>query len=109
MDPITLATVTSAVSVLGMECAKGMAGVAGKDLWDKIKSRLGFQGEPKTSELAQSVASRLASDEKLAAEIVALLKEHAGTGSSAGALVGSIDAEKVVVATRIDPHGDFNM
>jgi hypothetical protein len=109
MDPITLATISSAVSVLAMECAKGIASATGKDLWGKIKSLFGWQTEPPPSELAESIASELQKDPKRAAQILTLLKQTANTGSFSAPLVSKIDAKKVIVADKIDIHGNLNM
>lgn len=100
MDPITLATVTSAVTVLATEFAKGTVSEAAKDTWSKIKSLLGFKKDPQPDELALAIAQRLKDDGELVKQIVLLLQSQQ-TGTSS-ALVGSIDAEKVVVAKKID-------
>jgi hypothetical protein len=109
MDPITIATITAGVSVLASECAKGIAGEAGKDIWAKIKSALGWTSEPKFSDLAPAVAAQLSADKQLAAKIVTLLQQKADSTSLAGVLVGKVDAEKVVIAHHIQVSGDFNM
>ncbi len=111
MDPITLATVTSAVTLLATECGKGLASEAGKATWSKIRSLLGWQDEPteKTEkEFAPAVARRLEKDEVVVRQIVALLQEQPAVGT-ASALVGSIQADKVVVAETLNVSGDFNM
>lgn len=107
MDPITLATITSAVTVLALEAGKGMASEAGKSAWQKIKKLFGMTGEPKEEDLAREVAERLVNDPALAKEVLSLL-ENRGTGSSS-ALVNKIDAEKVVVVDHLEVRGDFNM
>ncbi len=109
MDPITLATVTSAVTVLATECVKGVAGSAGKDLWTRIKGLLGWTSDPKLPELAPAIAERLQQNEELARQIVVLLKDSQIAGTSATPLVGNIDAEKVVVASHLEIAGDFIM
>ena len=108
VDSITLATVTSAVVVLATECAKGVSS-ASKDLWGKVKSLFGWHSEPKPTDLAQAVASKLEKDDALVVQILDLLKSDSASGTPAGTLVGNIDATKVVVATRIDVAGDFKM
>lgn len=100
MDPITLATVTAGITALASEYVKGFASEAGKDTWERIKSLFGWSAEPPTEELAPSVARKLQDEPELAKQIVALLQQQqTGTAST---LVGSIDAEKVVVADKID-------
>jgi hypothetical protein len=109
MDPVTLATVTAAVSVLATECAKGIASSAGKDLWGKIKSLFGWQSEPQPSELAGSIASELQKDPRRAGEVLALLKQVGSANSFSASLVDKIDAEKVIAAQQINVAGDLNM
>lgn len=106
MDPITLATVTAALTTLATECGKNAASEAGKDLWDQVKSLFGWKAEPPPSELAPDIARRLQADDALLKRVVGLLQERpAGTAS---ALVGSIQAGKVVVATTINTE-NFTM
>lgn len=101
IDPITLATISSAVSVLGNEFLKGVAGEAGKTTWAKIKALLDWQSDPKVEEIPHAVATALTQSPQLAEEIVKLLKSAETGGASA--MVGSIHAEggKVVVAQNI--------
>jgi len=88
MDPITLATVTSAATVLATEVAKGAAGEAGKDVWTKIKSLLGWKAEPAPAELAPSIAATLLEQPALAEQLAPLLQQRAA--GSAAALAKSI-------------------
>ncbi|MGD2107982.1 MAG: hypothetical protein PVI86_01195 [Phycisphaerae bacterium] len=109
MDPITLATVTSAVSVLATEFAKGAASDAGGDAWKKIKSLFGWKAEPEPAQLAPTAARQLQGDEKLAAEVASMLQaQHTGTPSD---LVGniSVKAGKVAVTTVKTVEGDLNI
>ena len=109
MEPITLATLTAAVTVLATECAKGFAGEAGKSLWSQVKSLLGWgQAEPPPAELADRVARQLQKDPAAAKQLVELLQQTPEAGD-ASTLVGHIDAEKVVVAGKIEVQGDFKM
>jgi hypothetical protein len=105
MDPIALAAVTSAVTTLAMEAAKSTAGEAGKSLWEKIKKRLGFASDPKPEELPVQIAIKLNGDEKLASEIIKLLQGQ--RGSTPAALVGRIDAEKVVIINQPEVKRDL--
>lgn len=75
MDPIALATVTSALTFLGTECAKGAASNAGKDIWSKTKSLLGWTKEPDAQELPKAIATRIHENEALLAELMKLLPE----------------------------------
>ena len=107
MDPIVLATVTSAVALCGTEFLKGAASEGGKQLWGKIMKLFGWQSPPTQSELAPAIAKRLLQDQELAGQIVRVLQKEPAT--SAAALVASVDAEKVVIAKEINVSGDFNM
>jgi hypothetical protein len=105
MDPIVLATATAALTLLGTESAKGMASQAGKDIWSKARSLLGWTKEPTAPELPKAIATRLHGDEALLAQLVKLLAEATAPDSSvqmAGSLVGSLTTEKAVVAQKID-------
>lgn len=107
MDPVTLATITSAVTILATEVAKGAASEAGKQAWTAAKKLLGFSSDPSEAQLAPEIARRLAGNADAAKQIVTLLQEEpTGCPSS---LVGSINAEKVVVADQINIAGDLNM
>jgi hypothetical protein len=59
IDPISLATLTSAVTVLGAECIKGASRGAGQDLWGKVKSLFNWGADPDLADLAVKVASKL--------------------------------------------------
>ena len=51
MEPLTLATLTSAVTVLALEVGKGPAAEAGKSAWGKIKSLFRWSAEPAEADL----------------------------------------------------------
>ncbi len=108
MDPVTLATITSAITIVGTECAKGVASSAGKDLWSRIRSLLHFQKEPEVAELPTSIATALLRDEEAAKKIVQLL-QCSSKDEFAASLVSRIDAEKVIVVQNMKIDGDFNM
>jgi hypothetical protein len=99
MDPVALAAVTSAVTVLGTKVAEGAASEAGKSLWGRVKELLGWKGEPPSAEIATRAAEHLQNHPEDAPTIIQLLQQDKG---SVGMLVGHIDAEKVVVARKID-------
>jgi len=101
MDPITLATVTSGVSLLAHEVARGVADAAGHDVWKQIKTLLGFTPEPPPDQLAPKVAQRLQHDEKLTDKIIQLLQSNEMAHSPAATLVGSIHARGVVFANQM--------
>ena len=103
MEPITLATTTSALTLLATEVAKGLGDEAGKDLWEKVKRLLHWSGDPQTSELSVKLATELSADDELASQVIKLLQSSPNVGTPA-ALVGRIDADKVFVT-----HGDMNV
>jgi hypothetical protein len=110
VDPIALATVTAAVSVLATECAKGVATSVGKDIWIQVKDLMGWKKEPTLGDLAPTVAQQLNSNDALAAKIVDLLKSGSSTDqTAAGPLVERINAKNVVVARELNVSGDLNM
>jgi hypothetical protein len=98
-DPVTLATVTAAVTTLGLECAKSVASEAGKSIWGKVKSLFGWASDPAPDKLAHEAAEKMAAQPDLLEQVVALLKAEGG--GTAGQLVGRIKAKKVVVAETI--------
>lgn len=100
MEPLILATLTSAVTVLASEVGKGIASAAGQDAWNKIKSLFKWPAEPAEPDLSAEIAKSLAANEALARQVVEILQaQSTGTASN---LVGTINAEKVVVADKID-------
>lgn len=100
MDPITIAAITGALTALGTEVAKGAAGEAGKDAWNKIKELLGAKSS-ETLEKAQSeIAKQIEVNPEATKKLLELLKSS--QSKNVGQLVGSITAEKVVVANKID-------
>jgi ABC-type uncharacterized transport system substrate-binding protein len=99
LDPITLATVTSAITVLGTKVVEGVASEVGKSLWAGVKNVFGWNNEPKAAEIAQCTAQHLQDHPDHASQVIQLLQQDKGT---VGMLVGQIDAEKVVVAHKID-------
>ncbi len=100
MEPVTLATLTSGATVLALEVAKGAASEAGKNAWERIKSLFNWSAEPAESNLSTDIARALEANESLARQVVEILQaQPTGTASN---LVGRIDAEKVVVAEKID-------
>ena len=100
MEPLTLATLTAAVTVLASEVGKGAASEAGKSAWGRIKSLFRWSAEPAEADLSAAIAKALEANEALARQVVEILQaQSTGTASK---LVGRIDAEKVVVADKID-------
>jgi len=101
IDPVALATITSAVSVLGNEYLKGAASEAGKATWVRIKTLLSWKSDPAPAEIPEKVASALTESPEMLNRLLALLKNNdAGTAT---AIVGKIEARggKIVVADTI--------
>ncbi|MCH8621765.1 hypothetical protein [Undibacterium sp. TS12] len=99
-DPITIAAITAAVSVLGNEYIKGVASEAGKTTWQGIKSLFGWSSDPAPSEVATQVATKLTASPELLQQVLELLQKDKETGAAAS-MVGTINAAKVVVANTI--------
>jgi type II secretory pathway predicted ATPase ExeA len=98
MEPVTLAAVTSAITVLGTKVAEGVATEAGKTMWERVLKLFGWSAAPPVAGLAHATAEHLQSHPEHAVQAIQVLKQDAG---SVGMLVGRIDAEKVVVAQSI--------
>ena len=107
MDPISLATITSAATNLGIEAIADTASEAGKELWATIREKLGWRQDPESSELASRIAEKLQNDEGLSSEVVKLLQNQSKAPHSS-ALVKNIDADKVTLADTINIHADFS-
>ena len=108
MDPIVLATVTSALTLLGTEFAKDVASEAGKSTWAKIRGLLGWKSDPPAEDLAATLAGRLQEDPKLTSQLVRLLQESKDAGTAAS-LVGQINADKVIVIGEVRGNSDIEM
>jgi hypothetical protein len=106
IEPIALATITSAVSVLGTEYLKGVATEAGKTTWNKLKSVLGWKSDPAPEDIPHSVATSLENSPELATKILELLNANKAAGIASN-MVGKIDAEKVIVINTM--HGNIQM
>ena len=105
MDPITLATVTSILTVIATECGKGIADAAGKDIWSKAKKLLGLSVDPTLSKLPVDIATKIHGDEELMAKLISLLQAHSSTDAPSGIvgpLVKNLQAKNVSVAGKID-------
>ncbi|HEV8605341.1 MAG TPA: hypothetical protein VGQ99_08250 [Tepidisphaeraceae bacterium] len=107
MDPITLAVITSAITTLAAEAAKSVASEAGKDLWTKVKSLLGWSKEPALDIVALEAAKRLNADNALAKQVLVLLQQQPSMAASA--IVKNINAQNVTVAERIVVKGNFQV
>ncbi|HEV7747501.1 MAG TPA: hypothetical protein VGO56_21060 [Pyrinomonadaceae bacterium] len=99
MDPTVLAAITGALAVLSTEVAKGIAGEAGKSAWEKIKVLLGSRPQEGLDSGQNDVAAQLEGNPEITLQVLDLLKSS--QSKNVGQLVGSITAEKVVVANDI--------
>lgn len=104
MDPIVLTTITSALVLLASKVAEGTAGAAGESVWNGIKALLGWSDTPSQADIAPRITQHLVARPDDAAQIVRMLQQE---GSPVAPLVGSIEADKVVVAHTI--VGTINM
>lgn len=109
MDPVTLATVTASLTTLAMDCATDVASEAGKKIWSRIKSMLGWEAEPEVPELAPAIAEQLHANQELAGQVVRVLQQEREAVGVAASLVGNIDAEKVIIIKDQTVAGDFNI
>jgi hypothetical protein len=105
MEPVSIATITAALTVLGTEVSKGAASEAGKEAWRKIRQLIGPKSQEAIEHTQAIVTERLESDPNILRELLTLLTSS--QSSSVNQLVGSIDAEKVIVAGSIT--GDIHM
>lgn len=101
IDAAALATITAAVSVLGNEYLKGVAGDAGKATWSAVKSLFGWTSDPNPAEIPARVANQLTASPELAVTLLEVLKGNSSDTSSE--MVGSIriTGGKVLVAQNI--------
>lgn len=100
MDPAIIAAITGALTALATEVAKGAAGQAGKDAWEKIKELLGAKSSEALEKAQSEIARQFETNPETAKKLLELLKSS--QSKNVGQLVGSITAEKVVVANNID-------
>lgn len=101
IDPVVLASITSAVSVLGSDYLKGFATEAGKASWTGVKALLGWTSDPEPAEIPAAVCNAVVASPEIAQKLLHLLKsDQSGIPS---AMVGKIKASggKIVVANTI--------
>ena len=109
MEPISLAVLTAAVTTLATKAAEGFGDEAGKALWGRVKSALGWSAEPAKQDLPVKLAEQFDGDTALAQRVLVLLNEKQGEDAGVRQLVGRIDATKVVVVQTMHVGGDFKM
>lgn len=100
MDPVTLATLTSAVTFLATEAGKAGASEAGKTAWASIQKLLNLSNAG--SDLAKDVAKALAAKPELAQKVQAHIDaaKNAWTSQSVGVHGDVRDNENAAVAGR---------
>lgn len=100
MEPITISAITAALTALATEVAKGGAGEAGKAAWNRMRGLLGGKTHDAIEQAQAAVTERLDSNPAIIRELLTLLKSSQSV--NAKQLVGSIDADKVVVAENVN-------
>jgi hypothetical protein len=101
MDPISLASLTAAVSVLGNELLKGMATEAGKSAWTGIKTLFEWTSDPVPAEIPEKVAAALTTSPDIAEKLLELLKSNQ-TGTATAMVAGlEVHGGKVIIANTI--------
>lgn len=101
IDPVALASITAAVSVIANEYFKNMASEAAKSTWEGVKKLFGWNIDPVPAEVPFKVATALTASPDLVEKLLEIIKADRQATSSA--MVGNIDAKggKVIVATTI--------
>ena len=111
MDPASaqsaIVAVASAGGLLASQVAGGIAGEAGRDAWAQVKRLLHVDGRELVEDTDVEVMIRdcLQQNPDLVEPVAELLSAAGVTASHS--LVGSVTAEKVVIAERIE--GDIHM
>jgi hypothetical protein len=96
MDPVTLETVTTALSFVGHEVAKGSASEAGKALWKKVRDLLGWKSDPPEAAIPQAVAQGIVDQPDLLEKLLSLVEKQADSGALA--IVQNLRAKNAFVA-----------
>ena len=107
MDTTTIATLTAALTFLAQEVARGGASEIGKATWKQIKGKFGWSNEPPVETLAPSIAEKLQVEPALIPVVIETL-ESRNLGTTT-ALIGSMQANSVIVSANINVQGDLNM
>jgi len=101
IDPIALASITSAVTLLGHEYAKGIAGEAGKATWTQIKSLFDWHTDPPVAEIPEKVAGALTASPETAGKLVEILKSQPPGAVSSLVQNLTITGGKVIFAQTV--------
>lgn len=109
MSPTEIATLTTSLTLVATEAIKGISGSAGKDLWSKIKTKLGWKIDPPEDQLQTEMASKLNEDHSLALELIELLKLSAPSNEIGSVFAKDITANKAIIGSNINVGGDLRM
>lgn len=104
-----LAALTTALTLIATETIKGVANAAGRDLWPKIKSILGWTKDPPVEQLQRTIEERLQADTALALKLLDLLQKSLPLDDTASVFVKDIKANKSVIGSNIRIGGDLRM
>lgn len=74
IDPVSLASITSAIAVLGNDYLKGVASEAGKSTWNQVKALLGWSSDPAPAEIPEKVAAAVKDSPDITERLLELLK-----------------------------------
>ena len=108
LDPVALASITSAISIVGNDYLKGVATEAGKASWEGIKALLGWASDPALAEIPEKVSNAVATSPEITEKLLHLLKRD--SSGAASRLISRLEVSggKVVVANTI-VTGHFQM
>jgi hypothetical protein len=101
LDPISLATLTSAVTLVAQDYGKGVAGEAGKATWIAIKSLFGWRSDPAVAEVPEQVATGLSSSPEIAEKLIEILKRDPSQPTASLVHNLTVVDGKVVIAQHI--------
>jgi CHASE3 domain sensor protein len=102
LDPVSLAALTSAITLVGQDYAKGIASEAGKATWERIKSLFGWHAEPPLAAIPERVAAGITASPEIAEELLKLLKQAPSQAAASLVQNVTITGGKVVMAQNIE-------
>ena len=102
IEPVALASITSAIAVLGNEYLKGVASETARATWSGVKALFGWTSDPEPAEIPEKVARAISESPAVVEKLVDLLKSN--PSGAATALVGRIEVSggKVIIANTIN-------
>jgi len=107
MDIVLFASLTTSLTFLAKEVAKGFANESGKSLWNKVSNKLfpSKNVDPNSDDLAAKIALVLKDNPKLVNELADEIKSSS-IGTSASIIQ---QAEKIINIDKQDIQGDFTI